>query len=134
MADDGDRRDDTVRPAGRSHVGSRLCLGRICGSAYFSGVHHDTISSDVHTLCIDGPAFDLVTALSKFLCIGMPLDRVIAAATVNAATCIKRPNFETIRIGSVGNASILSIHHGRFYYVDAVGELHRAAKGPSLDS
>jgi dihydroorotase len=86
------------------------------------GFYPDTISSDVHTLCLDGPAFDLVTTLSKFLCIGMSLDRVIAAATVNAATCIKRPNLGTLRIGAVGDASILSIHHGRFEYVDSVGE------------
>src|ERR1700733_5510297 len=28
----------------------------------------DTISSDVHKLCINGPAFDQVTTMSKFLC------------------------------------------------------------------
>src|SRR5207244_13508285 len=32
-----------------------------------------TISSDVHALCINGPAFDQVTTMSKFLCLGMPL-------------------------------------------------------------
>ena len=35
-------------------------------------------------LCIEGPAFDLVTTMSKFLCLGMPLTEVIQAATVNA--------------------------------------------------
>ena len=44
-----------------------------------NGFYPDTISSDVHTLCIDGPAFDQVTTLSKFLCMGMPLSDVIAA-------------------------------------------------------
>src|SRR5215467_10938819 len=39
-----------------------------------NGFYPDTISSDVHALCIDGPAFDQVTTLSKFLCMGMPLD------------------------------------------------------------
>jgi len=34
-------------------------------------------------LCIDGPAFDQVTTMSKFLCMGMPLTDVIAASTVN---------------------------------------------------
>ena len=50
-----------------------------------NGFLPDTISSDVHTLCINGPAFDQVTTLSKFLCLGMPLNDVIAATTVNAA-------------------------------------------------
>jgi dihydroorotase len=31
------------------------------------GFEPDVISSDVHTLCIEGPAFDQVTTLSKFL-------------------------------------------------------------------
>ena len=56
-----------------------------------NGFEPDTISSDVHTLCINGPAFDQVTTLSKFLCLGMPLERVIAASTVNAAMALKRP-------------------------------------------
>ena len=40
-----------------------------------NGFYPDTISSDVHVLCIDGPAYDQVTTLSKFLCMGMPLER-----------------------------------------------------------
>src|SRR5258705_464364 len=50
-----------------------------------NGFYPDTISSDVHTLCINGPAFDQVTTLSKFLCLGMPLADVIAASTANTA-------------------------------------------------
>jgi dihydroorotase len=82
----------------------------------------DTISSDVHKLCIDGPAFDLVTTMSKFLCLGMPLADVIAASTVNAATALKRPELGSLKPGSVGDATILSVENGRFDYVDAVGE------------
>jgi dihydroorotase len=37
-----------------------------------NGFLPDTISSDVHALCINGPAFDQVTTMSKFLCLGMP--------------------------------------------------------------
>src|SRR5262245_10938685 len=50
-----------------------------------NGFVPDTISSDVHALCINGPAFDQVTTMSKFLCLGMPLANVIAASTANAA-------------------------------------------------
>ena len=38
-----------------------------------NGFLPDTISSDVHALCINGPAFDQVTTMSKFLCLGMSL-------------------------------------------------------------
>jgi len=87
-----------------------------------NGFLPDTISSDVHALCINGPAFDQVTTMSKFLCLGMPLADVVAASTVNAAYALKRPELGSLKPGSVGDASILAIDKGRFDYVDAVGE------------
>ena len=87
-----------------------------------NGFYPDTISSDVHALCINGPAFDQVTTLSKFLCMGMPLNDVIAATTVNAAVALKRPELGSLKPGSVGDATILSIQQGEFDYVDVVGE------------
>jgi dihydroorotase len=87
-----------------------------------NGFLPDTISSDVHALCINGPAFDQVTTMSKFLCLGMPLTAVIAASTVNAAFALKRPELGSLKPGSVGDATILSVKEGRFDYVDVVGE------------
>ncbi len=87
-----------------------------------NGFPPDTISSDVHLLCINGPAFDQVTTMSKFLCLGMPLGDVIAASTVNAATAVRRPELGTLKPGSVGDATILSVRQGQFDYVDVVGE------------
>jgi len=87
-----------------------------------NGFLPDTISSDVHALCINGPAFDQVTTMSKFLCLGMPLAGVIAASTVNAAFALKRPELGSLKPGSVGDATILSVKDGRFDYVDVVGE------------
>ena len=87
-----------------------------------NGFLPDTISSDVHALCINGPAFDQVTTMSKFLCLGMPLSDVIAASTVNAAFALKRPELGSLKPGSVGDATILSVNEGRFDYVDVVGE------------
>jgi dihydroorotase len=87
-----------------------------------NGFYPDTISSDVHALCINGPAFDQVTTLSKFLCLGMPLNDVIAATTVNAAMALKRPELGSLKPGAVGDATILSVQQGTFDYVDVVGE------------
>jgi dihydroorotase len=87
-----------------------------------NGFLPDTISSDVHTLCINGPAFDQVTTMSKFLCLGMPLIDVIAASTANAAFALKRPELGSLKPGSVGDATILSVKDGHFDYVDVVGE------------
>ncbi|MCA3573330.1 MAG: amidohydrolase/deacetylase family metallohydrolase, partial [Aestuariivirga sp.] len=87
-----------------------------------NGFQPDTISSDVHALCINGPAFDQVTTMSKFLCLGMSLPEVIKASTVNAAFALKRPELGSLRPGSVGDATLLSVEDGRFDYVDVVGE------------
>ncbi|MBL8905947.1 MAG: amidohydrolase/deacetylase family metallohydrolase [Rhizobiales bacterium] len=87
-----------------------------------NGFEPDTISSDVHALCINGPAFDLVTTMSKFLCLGMPLDRVIKAATEIPARAVKRHELGTLKPGSPGDATILSLDDGTFDYVDVVGE------------
>jgi dihydroorotase len=87
-----------------------------------NGFMPDVISSDVHTLCIEGPAFDQVTTMSKFLCLGMPLYEVIAASTVNAAMAMKRMELGSLKPGSVGDATILDIKEGAFDYHDVVGE------------
>jgi len=87
-----------------------------------NGFYPDTISSDVHTLCIDGPAYDQVTTMSKFLVMGMPLSDVIAASTVNAAMALKRPELGSLKPGSAGDATILTVKDGRFDYEDVVGE------------
>jgi dihydroorotase len=87
-----------------------------------NGFYPDTISSDVHLLCINGPAYDQVTTMSKFLCMGMPFPDVVAASTVNAAMALRRPELGSLKPGSVGDATLLSIREGKFDYEDVVGE------------
>ncbi|WP_375409874.1 amidohydrolase/deacetylase family metallohydrolase [uncultured Methylobacterium sp.] len=87
-----------------------------------NGFYPDTISSDVHQLCIDGPVYDQVTTLSKFLCLGMDLPEVIRCSTVNAAFALRRPEYGSLKVGSLGDATVLSIRDGEFDYVDVTGE------------
>jgi len=46
-----------------------------------NGFYPDTISSDVHVLCIDGPAYDQVTTMSKFLLHGHARSAIVIAAS-----------------------------------------------------
>jgi len=87
-----------------------------------NGFLPDCISSDVHALCIDGPAFDLLTTLSKFICLGAPLAEVVRAATERPAMALRRPELGNFRPGSAGDASILSLENGKFDFVDSTGE------------
>lgn len=87
-----------------------------------NGFLPDTISSDVHALCIDGPAFDQVTTMSKFLCLGMSLFDVVKTSTANAGMALRRPEYGSLKVGSLGDATLLSVKEGRFDYEDVVGE------------
>jgi dihydroorotase len=60
--------------------------------------------------------------MSKFLCMGMPLPEVVKASTVNAAMALRRPELGSLKVGSVGDATLISVKEGRFDYVDVVGE------------
>lgn len=82
----------------------------------------DVISSDVHQLCINGPAYDQVTTMSKFLCLGMSINEVIARSTIAPARALRRPELGSLRPGSVGDATILSVREGAFSFEDVLGE------------
>ena len=127
----------TVRPAvlDARKRGVLFDIGHGFGSFSFktaramiaNGFYPDTISSDVHALCINGPAFDQVTTLSKFLAMGIPLRDVIAMSTVNAATALGRPQLGTLKPGAPGDATLLSLREGEFDLFDTIGE-HVTAK------
>jgi dihydroorotase len=122
----------TVKPAvlAARRRGVLFDIGHGMGSFAFktaramlaNGFPPDTISSDVHALCINGPAFDQVTTMSKFLCLGMSLPDVIKASSETAAFALKRPELGSLKPASAGDATILSVDEGEFDYVDVVGE------------
>ena len=87
-----------------------------------AGFLPDVISSDVHTLCEHGPAFDLLHTMSKLHCLGMSLPEVIRAATVRPAEALRRPDLGTLAPGAAGDAAVLDVVEGSFDYVDVLGE------------
>ncbi len=95
---------------------------KVARTMLHNGFYPDTISSDVHALCINGPAFDQVTTLSKFLNLGMSFPEVIRTTTENAALALSRPDLGNLKPGSIGDVAILSVDDGEFNYVDVVGE------------
>jgi dihydroorotase len=85
------------------------------------GFAPDVISSDVHSLCIDGPAFDNLATMSKFLGLGMPLVEIIRAVTATPARLLGRPDLGSLAIGATGDATVLDIEHGTFAAADVTG-------------
>jgi dihydroorotase len=82
----------------------------------------DVISSDVHVLSENGPAFDQLVTMSKFLAIGMPLTEVIRASTINPALAVRKTDRGTLVPGTLGDATVLEIENGKFRFEDVLGE------------
>lgn len=83
----------------------------------------DTISSDVHAMCIKGPAWDLLRTMTKFLALGLPLGEVVARTTVNAAMALRRPDLGTLTPGATGDASIMALDDHPIGLEDVLGEV-----------
>ncbi|MEM6577764.1 MAG: amidohydrolase/deacetylase family metallohydrolase [Pseudomonadota bacterium] len=87
-----------------------------------NGFMPDTISSDVHSLCIDGPAYDLPVTMSKFLSLGMPLFDVVRATTQAPAQAVRRSDLGTLAVDGIGDASILRIENEPVTFLDGDGQ------------
>ncbi len=103
--------------------GGGSCGFATCRAMLEAGFKPDVISSDVHILSIDGPAFDLLQTLAKFHVLGMSLPEIVASATVNAARAIRRPELGTLKPGALGEASIFEVLDQATEYRDVLGEV-----------
>lgn len=99
-----------------------------------AGFPPDIISSDVHVLCIDGPAFDNMETMSKFLNLGMPLTEIIRAVTATPARILGRPDLGDLSIGSTGDATVMRIENGSFRFTDVLGQTLQGSQRFALHS
>ncbi len=88
-----------------------------------AGFPPDTISSDVHTECINGPAWDVVRTMNKLLAVGMSLTDVVAAATAAPATALRRTDLGRLSKGGVGDASVIELRDEKIDLEDVKGEI-----------
>lgn len=95
-------------------------------AALADGFPPDVISSDVHCLSVDGPAFDLITTMSKFLNMGMPLPDIIRTVTSCPADVMRRPDLGRLSPGAAGDLAILTEEDGDFEFVDVTGAKRRS--------
>ena len=98
------------------------------------GFAPDIISSDVHVLCIDGPAFDNMETMSKFLLLGMSIPDIVRAVTATPARILKRPDLADLSVGSTGDATIMRIAEGSFTFTDVAGKTRTGRQRFALDS
>ncbi len=97
-----------------------------------AGFLPDVISSDVHALSIDGPAFDQLVTMSKFLALGVELGAIIRASTAAPAAALGREDLGQLTVGAVADATILEIVEGEFDFRDVLGEIRRGRQALAL--
>jgi dihydroorotase len=92
----------------------------VCEPAMQQGATPDTISSDIHAVSINTPGYPtLPNVMSKFLNLGMPLEDVVAKATVEPARIIGRvAGLGTLRIGAPADVAIFDLVDGPVEFVD----------------
>jgi dihydroorotase len=79
----------------------------------------DTISTDLNETSLTDQVFDFPNVLSKFLFLGVPLDQVIAMATVNAARAVTPfQRLGSLAVGATADVTVLALRQGEFEFVD----------------
>jgi dihydroorotase len=87
-----------------------------------AGFLPDTFSTDWTPEGRTSQVIDFPNVMSKFLMLGMSLDRVVACATVNASRVF--PVFRdrgTLKVGAPADIAVLELREGTFEFVDNFG-------------
>jgi dihydroorotase len=83
----------------------------------------DTIGTDLGGLSYNGPVYDLVTELSKFLLLGLSVDQVIERVTVRPTRMFNfGAELGSLRPGAVADITILEVREGSFLFTDSTGK------------
>jgi dihydroorotase len=89
-----------------------------------AGFLPDTISTDIYSLNINGPVYDLPTTMSKLLYLGMNFDEVLLRTTANPAKVVNRvQGLGSLEVGSPADVALLAIEDGHFQLVDSQGNM-----------
>ncbi|MBM4416839.1 MAG: amidohydrolase/deacetylase family metallohydrolase [Chloroflexi bacterium] len=93
------------------------------------GLMPTTISSDVHAFSVAGPAYDLVTTMTKFLHLGVPLAKILPRVTSAPARAVGMAGtVGALRVGGVADITLLRLERGDFLLRDAHGHIERGER------
>jgi dihydroorotase len=79
----------------------------------------DVLSTAMDKTSLLLPRADMMTTLSKFLNMGVPIEQLVERVTVRAARAIKRPELATLREGGLADIAVIELQTGRFGFLDA---------------
>lgn len=88
--------------------------------ALADGFVADTISTDIYTLNVNGPVYDMPTTMSKLMYLGMSFDDVLSRTTIAPAKIINRvEGMGTLKVGGPADIALLAIEEGSFPLTDS---------------
>lgn len=90
-------------------------------AALGDGFAPDLISSDVHVVSVDGPAFDLLHTMSKLHNCGLSLPQVIGMATNRPALAVRRPDLGQLGVGATADVTVLRQVNSDYVFADVEG-------------
>lgn len=102
------------------HGGGSFCWRNAVPSIE-QGFYPDSISTDLHTLCMNDAMMDMTNVMSKFLALGLPLEEVIRESTINPAREIGHPELGHLSVGAVADVCALNLVEGDFGFLDVHG-------------
>jgi dihydroorotase len=92
------------------------------------GFYPTSISTDMHTGSMNAAMKDMITCMSKFLAMGIPLKEVIAESTWNPAKEIRREELGNLSVGSDADIALIGMRTGKFGLFDYTGRKIEATK------
>lgn len=102
----------------------------IARKALDQGFQPDSISTDIYTLNVNGPVYDMPTTMSKLLHVGMSFEDVLQCSTANPARVVgPLPKLGTLQVGAPADVAMLTVEKGAFELVDAQGNKVTATQG-----
>src|SRR5208282_883921 len=95
----------------------------VARNALQQGVEPNTISSDLHSYNVNGPVFDLATTASKFIHLGLPIEKVIEKITRVPANFLGLLGaIGTLKVGAIADIVLLTKETGDFELEDSYGK------------
>jgi len=121
LTDDGKLNPDVQKARERGvkfdlgHAGGSFTL-RLVVPAVQQGFIPDSISADLFSDTPVTVGINLANVMSKFLCLGVPLEDIVRRTTWNPAQMIHRPELGNLSIGSTADIAVFEMEKGKFAF------------------
>lgn len=90
-------------------------------------IYPNTISSDIYSKNrLQGPVFSLANVMTKFICLGYSLKRIIDSVTCNAAEILHLKNKGELAVGYDADMTIFDLKQEKIALSDAEGEVRES--------